>query len=1272
MSTTMMQPPHFTQWGMLGSYIVNDKPLLKCVELESVRTKVTVRGFVAQVRATLIYHNLSPNPLQVKCVFPVEDGAAFYKFEARLDGRTIIAQCMEKKKTFDQELKRLSEVFNRIRAAHLKLNPKKCHLFQKEVKYLKHIVDENGIHTDPEKVSAVRDWPTPTCVKDLWSFLDLCTYYRCFVKEFASIATPLHKLLGKRQKFKWTAVTQKAIDELKQVLVSSPVLTYPDQSQPFILDCDASCHGIGGDLSQEKGDQEYVVAYYSKKLSPPEGKYCVTCKELLAVVKSLDFIHPYLYGSYFIIRMDHAALKWLKTLKNPEGQLAHGNADSLSRRSCEPEYKQCSKKEDHSKMCNRTAVTGLVSAEEDLVRMQVEDADLKLVIEWLQQSTERPSWQEVSSGHLGVKKNLSRLRQRFYWMGMRQDVEEWCWAYDVCCAKKGPKKRGCAPLQLYQVGAPVDIAEPLPRTDKGNRYIFVVMDYFTKWPEAYAILDQEAATCCSKKVYKDAVSEGKTAVLAREHENTSDILQLALGNLPSGERAEIEVSLVMELCVRTDGGVSFILPTVLNPRYSPADLVQKDSAGMSWNYLSEQRTVCVTKAYSMDIEGSVCGSHQIARIISHTDPINVTISDDTKSAQITQDGGFKCDHDWSMTVYYNNPYKTHVLRETSDRSGVGIMTQHLLMINFFPSLPDHSYSNRNEIIFVIDRSGSMNGSNIRSARTTLLLFLKSLPQGCYFNIVSFGSHFEALFPNGSLQYTEGTLKEAVKLQETMEADMGGTEILNPLKSIYSNPPKPEYSRQILLISDGSVFNVSQVTELVARNSYDTRVFSVGIGQGASTSLIHGVARAGRGRYEMVVDQDKLQHKVMGLVRSMLQESVQGVSVTCRVEPATNVSLVPKAPPVIFAGQHLILYARVTPDTKVCEITVKGSTESGGEVNASVDEDNIVLVHDEEMSLHRLAARAQINQWKLCGDDDVGDDMVDLSVASSVVSPRTAFIGVDQESRHIQPYLEMEQMRSMEEESTYNYYPSYSAGVGTHTFDLSTLFPTGMSQQSGGSLMRAMTPMHRGMRCSMPGGMPRGMLCPMPSLSCDQKMGTLRDVRKKRMLPMPTSGSNINQITTSKYRMSGGSAGFKRGLRGQLPMSLRSPGASITWDSGRFTPSTYCPGASTNLNPDLGGGGSSGVLKIVELQRFDGSWSLDAAATISGVPLDRLKAANTAKSESVFGTAVVLAVLEKHYNDDRDQWILLATKAGHYITNAGHDKHTLLTLAHSLIKEAHSH
>ena len=105
----------------------------------------------------------------------------------------------------------------------------------------------------------------------------------------------------------------------------------------------------------------------------------------------------------------------------------------------------------------------------------------------------------VMSGHVGERRTLHRLRQRFYWVGMRSDVREWCKACDVCSAKKGPARRNRAPLQLYTVGAPmervaVDIAGPFPVTPRGNRYICVAMDYFTKWPEAYALPNHEAET----------------------------------------------------------------------------------------------------------------------------------------------------------------------------------------------------------------------------------------------------------------------------------------------------------------------------------------------------------------------------------------------------------------------------------------------------------------------------------------------------------------------------------------------------------------------------------------------------------------------------------------------------------------------------------------------------------------------------------------------------------------------------------------------------------
>jgi hypothetical protein len=483
--------------------------------------------------------------------------------------------------SFQQELQRLSEVFSRFRAANLRLNPKKCHLFQKEVSYLGHIVSEKGVRTDPDKVSAVKQWPEPTCVNELRSFLGLCSYYRKFVKNFATIAAPLHNLMKKEQTFTWSTGCQQAFNELKRSLCTAPVLPYPDPTRPYILDCDASAYGIGGVLSQKHNDIEFVVAYFSNSLSQPERNYCVTRRELLAMIKSLNYFHPYLYGSSFTIRTDHSALRWLKTLKNPEGQMArwigkldqynydiehrpgqvHGNADSLSRRPCEPVCQHCCKRETLSTMCSRTIVSdNQVLSEMNIEDMQSEDKDLQPIMRCMKDSSIRPAWEKISTaslitknywaqwdvmrlsngllqrkwvtpdgivkywqtvlpknmrkevlrethdslagGHLGVKKTLSRLRQRFYWIGMRQDVEEWCRSCDVCCAKKGPKRHGRAPLQLYQVGSPmervaVDIAGPLTMTTSGNRYICVAMDYFTKWPEAYAIPNQEATTIAS-------------------------------------------------------------------------------------------------------------------------------------------------------------------------------------------------------------------------------------------------------------------------------------------------------------------------------------------------------------------------------------------------------------------------------------------------------------------------------------------------------------------------------------------------------------------------------------------------------------------------------------------------------------------------------------------------------------------------------------------------------------------------------------------------------
>ena len=220
------------------------------------------------------------------------------------------------------------------------------------------MVSDEGVATDLDKVKAILSWPTPKNVTELRSFVGTASYYRRFIKNFAQIAKPLHKLMEKSASYNWSAECQDSFQELKQALTVSPVLGYPstEPGDAFILDTDACDYGIGAVLSQIQSGQERVIAYFSKSLGRSERQYCITRKELLAIVASIKHFHHYLYGVHFTVRTDHGALTWLTRFKHPEGQMArwlevlssydfkikhraglqHRNADGLSRRPCSP------------------------------------------------------------------------------------------------------------------------------------------------------------------------------------------------------------------------------------------------------------------------------------------------------------------------------------------------------------------------------------------------------------------------------------------------------------------------------------------------------------------------------------------------------------------------------------------------------------------------------------------------------------------------------------------------------------------------------------------------------------------------------------------------------------------------------------------------------------------------------------------------------------------------------------------------------------------------
>ena len=254
-------------------------------------------------------------------------------------------------RSFEEQTERLKAVFERLRAANLKVKPNKCRLYQRQITFLGYVVSAKGIETDPEKVRVVQEWPAPANISEVRSFIGLCSYYRKFVKSFAELAAPLHDLTKKNARFRWEAAHQSAFEELKGRLISSPILALPQHEGLFVLDADASDHSLGLVLSQEQEGQERVIAYASRRYSNAERNYCITRKELLAIIYGLKQFRQYLLGRKFLIRTDHAPLQWLYRTPEPIGQQGrwldllaeyefdiqhrpgrvHNNADALSR-----------------------------------------------------------------------------------------------------------------------------------------------------------------------------------------------------------------------------------------------------------------------------------------------------------------------------------------------------------------------------------------------------------------------------------------------------------------------------------------------------------------------------------------------------------------------------------------------------------------------------------------------------------------------------------------------------------------------------------------------------------------------------------------------------------------------------------------------------------------------------------------------------------------------------------------------------------------------------
>ncbi|XP_055369708.1 von Willebrand factor A domain-containing protein 5A-like isoform X2 [Betta splendens] len=498
----------------------------------------------------------------------------------------------------------------------------------------------------------------------------------------------------------------------------------------------------------------------------------------------------------------------------------------------------------------------------------------------------------------------------------------------------------------------------------------------------------------AREEYDDALSSGQQAFLLEESDQSPDIFSLSVGSLPPGESASIRLEYVTELAVQADDGLRFCLPAVLNPRYQP-----QGSEGPSVKVTSVPASQV---PYTLSFSARLSSPRPISKVESSSslDPLQFLNAEQTQ-ATVKLAAGHKFDRDVELLVYYKDAHQPSAVVEAGQASAEpgSLMGDQVVMVSLYPEFPQ-AVTSKGEFVILLDRSGSMQNARISSARDTLLLLLKSLPMGCYFNIYGFGSTFEHMFPK-SVEYSQQTMDEALKMVKEVQANLGGTEILSPLQHIYSQPCITNQPRQLFVFTDGEVGNTKKVIDLVKKNSGSHRCFSFGIGEGASSALINGLAKEGGGHAQFITGTDKMEPKVMQSLRFALQTVVENISVTWDLPKEASVTVL--SPPItaIFQGQRSLIYAQITGQTsEVAEGSVKVKYSLADQDFENQLHFSLKPAEDTGLTVHRLAARTLIRSLELEDRESRGRDgairkkMVELSVQSGVSSSVTAFVAMN--------------------------------------------------------------------------------------------------------------------------------------------------------------------------------------------------------------------------------------------------------------------------------------
>jgi hypothetical protein len=555
----------------------------------------------------------------------------------------------------------------------------------------------------------------------------------------------------------------------------------------------------------------------------------------------------------------------------------------------------------------------------------------------------------------------------------------------------------------------------------------------------------------------------------------------------------------------------------------------------------------------------------------------------------------------------------------------------------------------NEFIFVIDCSGSMQDENkIGLARQAMLLFLKSLPLDCHFNIIRFGSVYKTLFTDITTIYNEDNARIAEKLINEIQADLGGTELMRPLQWIEQHLPSEGRARQLFLLTDGEISNVTEVLDLCRSMATSTRIFSFGLGHSPSRSLVKGLARSTNGRFVFIPPNANVDIYVGEQLQKALQSCITNVDVQWNL--GIQVENAPRKIPPVYANDRLIVYAlsndKIIPFDQNSSVELRTISNHRSLGIAKVDRiPNI----DENQTIARLAAKALILELQHDKDSsfngkksNIGsvqtqfqqlnttteetaqvisdkqtnkERIIELSLKYNILSPHTAFIGVEKRTNTSNDQMVLREVPieiSADDQHLYRRSPRSLASARSKFFTLSRC-----KRATGFTLSSAYNPtaINSANYSSL--------------LMCD-------DIEDELCSAMPMATINCLKSASASINLQMNSSDTtKPEDDSELLLELER------WANDAISVPQF------PKKDDVWPSNDEDIVRyLINKQNFDGLWNSDSTIIqrLTGKPLSTFQSINTEIDASILTSLIIILIIETRFSTYSSLWHGVMQKA----------------------------